>query len=697
MSEATVDLARHGRIAVLTIRSPPVNALGAAVKRALSERLDSVSSDPAVGAIVLAGAGGLFSAGADMHEFNAPRVEGVPGLGDLLERIEDLARPVVAAIHGVAAGGACELALACHYRVASPDAQLSLPEVTRGFIPGAGGTVRLPRLVGLEAALDIILSGRRVPAEEALRLGLVDEVAPKAALRDSAVALAERVSATPPRRTRERPAPPGDEALFARRRADLALDARGRQAPLAALESIRTTVSLPFAEALRAEHARFRAMVAGPEARALRHVFFAEREARKVGGLPADVPLRPIRRAGVVGFGTMGSGIAMVFANAGIPVRVLDADAAAVERGLAAVRKTYAAAHEKGRMTHEEMEQRLALVEGVAQDDALADADIVVEAVFEEMDVKRDVFRRLAAACRPDAILATNTSSLDVGAIAEATPRPERVVGLHFFSPAHVMKLVEVVRPPAVADDVLATSMALLKRLGKIGVVVGICDGFAGNRMLYAYRRQADFLLEEGALPDQVDRALQDFGMAMGPFRTSDLAGLDVSWRIRKRQAATRPASLRYSPIADRLCERGRFGQKTGAGWYRYEPGQRKPLPDPEVTALVHAVSAELGIPRREIEDAEITERCLSALVNEGARILEEGLVARASDLDVIWVQGYGFPAHRGGPMYWADGFGLGRILENVERLHAAQGALVQPSSLLRDLVKQGRGFGESA
>ena len=526
--EAAVDLARQGGVAVLTVRNPPVNALGATVKRALSEQLDAVASDPAVRAIVLTGAGELFSAGADMHEFNVRRAEGVPALGDLLERLEDLGKPVVAAIHGLAAGGACELALACHYRVASPDAQLSLPEVTLGFLPGAGGTVRLPRLVGPEAALDIILSGRRVPAEEALRLGLLDEVVPLAGLRERAVALAERVSATPPRRTRERPAAARDEALFARRRAELAFEARGRQAPLDALESVKTTMSLPFAEALRAEHAQFRMMVAGPEARALRHVFFAEREARKVAGLSASEPLRPIRRAGVVGFGTMGSGIAMVFANAGIPVRILDADAAAVERGLTAIRKTYAAAHDKGRMTRDEMEQRVALVEGVSQDDALKDADIVVEAVFEEMDVKHDVFRRLAAVCRPDAILATNTSSLDVGAIAEATPHPERVVGLHFFSPAHVMRLVEVVRPPAVAGDVLATSMALLKRLGKVGVMVGICDGFAGNRMLYAYRRQADFLLEEGALPDQVDRALQGFGMAMGPFRTSDLAGLDV-------------------------------------------------------------------------------------------------------------------------------------------------------------------------
>lgn len=427
--------------------------------------------------------------------------------------------------------------------------------------------------------------------------------------------------------------------------------------------------------------------------RALRHVLSAEREARHVSGVPADAAGRPIRTAGVVGFGTMGSGIAMVFASAGIPVRVLDSSQEAVDRGLAKVEQTYASARSKGRLSVVEMETRLRLVQGVTEYEALASADIVVEAVFEEMDLKRDVLQRLDGVCRPDAILATNTSSLDVEALAAATAHPERMLGLHFFSPAHVMPLVEVVRPASVAGDVVATALGLVQRLGKVGVVVGVCDGFAGNRMLYAYRRQADFLLEEGASPEQVDRVLREFGLPMGPYQMGDLTGLDVSWRIRKRQAATRPADWRYSPLADRLCERGRFGQKTGAGWYRYAPGDRTPTPDPETDALIRAVSAELGIPRREIADAEIVDRCLHPLVNEGARLLEEGLVARASDLDVIWIHGYGFPRQRGGPMYWADEVGLARVAATVEKLHAEQGGLVTPSPLLLDLAREGRTF----
>jgi 3-hydroxyacyl-CoA dehydrogenase len=430
------------------------------------------------------------------------------------------------------------------------------------------------------------------------------------------------------------------------------------------------------------------------ESRALRHVLRAEREAGKVVGVPANAATRAIRSAAVVGFGTMGSGIAMVFANAGIPVRVLDATPDAVARGLAKVEQTYAGARAKGRISVVEMESRLRLVEGVTDYGALAAADVAVEAVFEEMEAKREVFERLDAVCGPDAILATNTSSLDVTELAAGTVHPERVLGLHFFSPAHVMPLVEVVRPARAAPAVIAAALDLVKRLGKIGVVVGVGDGFAGNRMLYAYRRQADFLLEEGATPQQVDRALQDFGLPMGPYQMGDLTGLDVSWRIRKRQAASRPAGLRYSPIADRLCERGRFGQKTGAGWYRYAPGDRTPVPDPETDALIRAVSAELGIERRQIADAEIVDRCLHPLVNEGARILEEGLVARAGDLDVIWVHGYGFPRHRGGPMHWADEVGLAAVAATVERLHAEQGDLVKPSALLQKLAREGRTFG---
>ncbi|HEV7502045.1 MAG TPA: 3-hydroxyacyl-CoA dehydrogenase NAD-binding domain-containing protein, partial [Vicinamibacteria bacterium] len=570
---------------------------------------------------------------------------------------------------------------------------MGLPEVTLGFVPGAGGTQRLPRLVGLEAALDLILSGRRVAAEEALRLGLVDQVAPLAALRERAIALAEEVANGRPRRTGALPVLPAPDGLFERYAAELARGAPGRRAPSAALECLRLAAERPLDEGLLREREVFLELVQGPESRALRHVFFAEREARKVAGVPADAVRRPIRTAGVVGFGTMGSGIAMVFANAGLPVRVLDSSTEAVDRGLAKVEQTYASARAKGRLSVVEMETRLRLVQGVTEYGDLASADIVVEAVFEEIDLKRDVLQRLDGVCRADAILATNTSSLDVDALAAATVHPERVLGLHFFSPAHVMPLVEVVRPASVAGDVVATALELVQRLGKVGVVVGVCDGFAGNRMLFAYRRQADFLLEEGASPQQVDRALREFGLPMGPYQMGDLTGLDVSWRIRKRQAASRPAGWRYSPIADRLCERGRFGQKTGAGWYRYASGDRTPIPDPETDALIRAVSAELGIARREIADAEIVDRCLHPLVNEGARLLEEGLVARASDLDVIWIHGYGFPRHRGGPMHWADEVGLARVAATVQKLHAEQGGLVTPSPLLVALAHEGRTF----
>jgi 3-hydroxyacyl-CoA dehydrogenase len=459
---------------------------------------------------------------------------------------------------------------------------------------------------------------------------------------------------------------------------------------------VKRSISLPFEEALRLEREAFLGLLAGEESRALRHVFFAEREAQKAGEMKKGTTMRAIRTAGVVGFGTMGSGIAMAFANAGIPVVVTDETQEAVDRGLAKVKKTYEESAAKGRITADASASRIAAVRGATDYAALASADLVIEAVFEEMDLKHKVFARLDEACSDKAILATNTSSLDVEAIAEQTKDPSRVLGLHFFSPANIMKLVEVVRPATVSANVLSSSLDVVKRIGKIGVVVGVCDGFVGNRMLYAYRRQADFLLEEGALPHQVDKATRDFGMAMGPFQIGDLAGLDISWRIRKRQAATRPAGLRYSPIADRLCEMGRFGQKTGAGWYRYEKGSRAGTPDPEVEALVLAVSAELGFKRREIADSEIVERCFGAMVNEGALLLEEGIAARSGDIDVIWIHGYGFPRHRGGPMHWADGFGLPKIAAIVSRMHAEQGALVRPSGLLNQLARDGRGFGEA-
>ena len=691
----TVNLDMRGGVAVLTLNHPPVNALGAAVKQALLDRVDAALADDAVSAVVIAGAGKHFSAGADLREFGEAAPLG-PSLPDLIDRIEKSPKPVVAALHGTVAGGALELALGCHYRVASQGAELSLPEVALGILPGAGGTVRLPRLVGIEAALDIILNGRRVGASEAVPLGLVDEAVPRNLACERAVAFALRVSRRSPRRTREiAPAPLSLEDL-GRIETELRKAARGRKAPQAAFDCVKRGMTLPFEEALRLERETFMTLVRSEESRALRHVFLAEHEARKAGELKKGTTVRAIRSVGVVGFGTMGGGIAMAFGNAGIPAVVIDETPEAVDLGLARVRATYEEAFARGRLTGEECDTRLGSIRGATDYRELAEADLVIEAVFEEMEIKHKVFAKLDEVCSDKAILATNTSSLDVGAIAEETNDPSRVLGLHFFSPANVMKLVEVVRPATVSATILSSALDVVKRIGKIGVVVGVCDGFVGNRMLYAYRRQADFLLEEGALPAQIDRALREFGMAMGPFQVADLAGLDIGWRVRKRQATTRPKDLRYSPIADRLCELGRFGQKTGAGWYRYEKGSRTPLPDPEVEALVRSVSGELGFKRREIADGEIIERCFGALVNEGALLLEEGVAARAGDIDVIWVHGYGFPRHRGGPMHWADGFGLPKIAAVVDRMNAEQGSLVRPSALLKQLARDGRGFGES-
>jgi len=690
----SVNFEKQGGVALLTIQNPPVNALGASVKKALAQHLETAWSDDGVAAIVIAGEGKHFSAGADIREFGQAAADG-PSLPDLIDRIEASTKPVIAALHGTVAGGALELALGCHYRVAEEGAVMSLPEVTLGILPGAGGTARLPRLIGVEAALDLILNGRRVGAAEGVPLGLIDEAVPAHTVRERTIAFAEKVSRRTARRTRDIAVVPPAADLLARIESDLRKTAKGRKAPQAAFDCVKRAISLPFDEALRLERETFLDLLGGEESRALRHAFLAEREAQKAGELKKGTTMRAIRSAGVVGFGTMGGGIAMAFANAGIPVVVTDETQEAVDRGLAKVRTTYEESAAKGRITADECVSRIAAIRGATDYAALSFADLVIEAVFEEMDLKHKVFAKLDEVCSDRAILATNTSSLDVDAIAEETKDPSRVLGLHFFSPANIMKLVEVVRPATVSANVLSSSLDVVKRIGKIGVVVGVCDGFVGNRMLYAYRRQADFLLEEGALPHQVDKALRDFGMAMGPFQIGDLAGLDIGWRVRKRQAATRPKDLRYSPIADRLCEMGRFGQKTGAGWYRYEEGSRTGVPDPEVDALVLAVSAELGFKRREIGDAEIVERCFGAMVNEGALLLEEGIAARSGDIDVIWIHGYGFPRHRGGPMHWADGFGLPKIAAIVDRMHAEQGALVRPSGLLKELARDGRGFGD--
>ena len=695
-----VSYEKRGAIAILTMDNPPVNGLGAALRTGIAERVAEAQADPEIKAIVINGAGRMFSAGADIREFGGEPPAGTPSLAQVIDTMEGGDKPVVAAIHGVAAGGGLELALGCHHRIAEGGTRIGLPEVTLGIIPGAGGTQRLPRLTGAEAALDLITSGRLVPAAKAHAAGIIDAVAEGAVL-DAAVAAAEKLVAdgAPPRRAcavEDRIAPArGNAQLFADFRKGMAKAARGLHAPYVAVDLIEAAANLPFAEGLAKERAAFRELVAATESKALRHAFFAEREVTKIPDVPKDTPVKKIETAGIIGCGTMGGGIAMNFANAGIPVRVLESEPEALERGLGIVRQNYARTVSRGRLSQEEMDKRMALIEGISEYAGLADVDMVVEAVFEEMDVKKEVFAALDRACKPGAILATNTSTLDVDEIASATARPESVIGTHFFSPANVMRLMENVRGAKSSKETIATTMAISKAIGKVGVLVGVCDGFVGNRMLHQYMREANFLIEEGALPHQVDKVLYDFGMPMGPFAMGDLAGLDVSWRIRKGKAATRPNHLRYSPLADRVCEMGRFGQKTKAGWYLYEEGSRAPIPDPEIEKLIIEASKELGIERREIGEQEILERCFYPLVNEGAKILEEGLALRASDVDVIWIYGYGFPRYRGGPMFWADTVGLGTIHEAMQRFHAEHGEVMTPAPLLARLAAEGKGFAD--
>ena len=694
----SVTFERHDDVALLRLSNPPVNGLSFAMRAALGERVAEALADDAVKAIVIAGADRMFCGGADIREFSAPPPPGAAHLPAILDEIEASPKPVVAAIHGVAAGGGMEVALACHVRLAAPGTRLGLPEVTLGILPGAGGTQRMPRLIGIEKALDVIVGGKLHPVEKAVKLGFVDECV-EGDLVATAIARARQLAAdgTPLRRasklTEHLDAARGRPEIFDDFRKRMAKRARGFDAPYACVDCVETTLTMPYAEALKNERVVFHRLRESDQSAAQRHAFFAEREVAKIPDVPKDTPARPIETAGVVGCGTMGGGIAMSIANAGLPVTVLESSPEALDRGMAIIRKNYAATVSKGRLSQAEMDARLARITPTLEDAALGAADVVIEAVFEELPLKKEVFARLDRVCKPEAILATNTSTLDVDAIAAATVRPEQVIGTHFFSPANVMKLMENVRGARTSPETIATVMKLSKKLGKVGVLVGVCDGFVGNRMLYAYRRQADFLLEEGALPEQIDRVIYDFGLPMGPYQMADLAGLDVSWRVRKAQAPTRPAHLRYSPIADRICEQGRYGQKTGAGWYRYEEGSRTPIPDPAIHELIAGVSAELGITRRAIGDDEIVPRCLYPLVNEGAKILDEGLALRASDIDVIWMHGYGFPRYRGGPMFWADLVGLRTIYDAMSRLHDEHGEWLEPAPLLKRLAEQGKGF----
>ena len=686
-----VDYRQAGDIAILTIDNPPVNALSLAVREGLMQSLERAAAADAVRALVIAGAHGSFAAGADLKEVASGVVLTAPITRDVQARIESLHKPVVAAISGVALGGGFELALSCHWRVAARDARVGLPEVKIGLIPGAGGTQRFTRLAGPQAALEAITSGAQLPAARALELQLVDVVADDAL--QAACDYAHQVlTLGSPLRIASDAAlhiTGVDPEIFRAFRAKLAGKARGQLAPWRIIDAIEAACTQPKDEAFRLEREYFVECRDSPQRAALVHVFFAEREARRIPGLGPEVSALPIRRAAVVGAGTMGGGIAMSFANAGIPVQLLELSPEALARGRALIARNYEASVRRGSVSAARAAQAQALIGGITDYPALAEADIVIEAVFEDLSVKQQVFARLDQVSAPHAILATNTSTLDIDAIAQATRRPQQVVGTHFFSPANVMKLLENVRGRATSGQTLATVMALGKTLGKVAVLAGNCGGFIGNRMLMFYGAEAEFLLEEGATPEQIDRVIEAFGFAMGPLAVRDLAGNDVGWQIRKGRKL--PADERWSPILERLVAAGRLGQKSGRGFYRYEGRNR--VPDPEVAALIEEVSRELGIRRRVIDDAEITERLLHPLVNEGARILAEGIALRAGDIDVVYVNGYGFPAYKGGPMFWGEQTGLARVIATMQRLSATHGARWRPAPLLEELVASGKGF----
>ncbi|HEY5264474.1 MAG TPA: 3-hydroxyacyl-CoA dehydrogenase NAD-binding domain-containing protein [Steroidobacteraceae bacterium] len=689
----------RGAIAVLRLENPPVNSLGHEMRQALVDGVERANADAGIEAIVLIGGGAGFSGGADIREFGTPKAAAAPNLLAVLREIEASPKPVIAAIEGVCMGGGLELALACHYRVAVPGARVALPEVKLGLLPGAGGTQRLPRLLGVEPALNMIVSGAVVASEKLRDSPLFDAFA-EGDLLEAAIGFAGRVVAERlgPRRVRDLAiVMPNAEAYFQFARNTVKAVAGPYPAPLACVDAVAAAVGKPFEAGLKRERELFTRLMTSPESAALRHVFQAERAAAHILDVPKDLAVRPIQKIGVIGAGTMGGGITMSFINAGLPVVLLEMKQDALDRGLAAIRRNYQGALRKGALTETTLAQRLALITPTLDFELLRDRDLIVEAVFENMNVKREVFGKLDAVARPGAILASNTSALNLNAIADFTQRPQDVIGLHFFSPANVMRLLEVVRGAKTAHDVLAGAMRLAKTIGKVAVVSGVCDGFIGNRMLARYRAAANDLLMAGALPQQIDAALQEFGMAMGPFRVGDLAGLDIGWASRKRRAAEFP-DRDFSDVADELCEAGRFGQKTGAGWYRYEPGSRQPIPDPQVTAIIEEYRRRKGVTVREVGAQEIVERCIYALINEGARIIEDGTAQRASDIDLVYLNGYGFPAYRGGPMFYADQTGLGDIARALRRIAAVPGtdtAFWTPAPLLVRLAQQGKTFNE--
>ncbi len=695
-----VQLTKDNDIAIITVNNPPVNALSPGVPEGIQEAIEQIDKDPSVKAAVLIGGGKTFIAGADIAEFGkitSGKRQGGVGLVPILARMEDCTKPVVVAIHGQAFGGGLETAMAGHYRVAAPSAVVGQPEVNLGLIPGAAGTQRLPRLAGVAKALEMCTDGKPIKAKDALAAGIVDRLI-EGDLLAGAVAFAREVAGKPIPKTRERNEKLGtaeqNAPIFAAARDAARKKARGLMAPMAAIDAVEAATKLPFDQGVEFERKLFTDCLFSDQSKALIHVFFGERQVAKIPDVPKDTLTIPVNTAAVIGAGTMGGGIAMNFANAGIPVLLKETDQAALDRGINTIRKNYDNTMKKGRLTQQQVDERMSLIKPTLTYDGFESVDMVIEAVFEGMALKKQIFGDLDKICKKGAILASNTSTLSIDEIASATSRPEAVIGTHFFSPANVMRLLELVRGKATSKSVIATCMQLAKKLGKVGVLVGNCRGFVGNRMFGPYRREAQFMMEEGSTVEAIDKAMYDYGMAMGPLAVGDLAGLDVGWRIRKEFKHLEKPGERQPLSEDKLCEMGRYGQKTGAGWYKYDENRRA-IVDPEVEANVRKWAAEAGIKQHAISKEEIVDRLLYALVNEGARILEEGYALRAVDIDIIYLTGYGFPAHRGGPMWYADTVGLKKVYDRIQEFHKEHGEIWAPAPLLKRLAEEGKSFAD--
>ncbi len=692
----SVSYRKDGDVGIITVNNPPVNALSQHVRQGLSESFAAASADDTL-AVILICDGRTFIAGADISEFGKPMEP--PHFLDTLKRIEGMPKPVIAAIHGTALGGGLETALCCHYRVAVPSAGVGLPEVHLGLLPGAGGTQRLPRLIGAEAALDAIARGTQIPAKAAHTAGVIDELVDEGKLLEGALAFARRIVAAgaPLKKVRDMndKVTGVDPAIFEAARASMRKTRRGFQAPLSCIACVEAACTLPFDEGMARERELFQELHDSQQSAAQRHIFFAERAASKVDDMPGNVKVLDIKKIGVIGAGTMGGGIAMNFANVGIPVVLLESEQQFLDKGLAVMRGNYERTAKKGRLSMDDVDIRLGLITPTLSFDELSPVDMVIEAVYENMEIKKEVFARLDEVTKPECILASNTSTLDVDEVAAVTKRPEKVIGTHFFSPANVMKLLEIVRGAKTSHETLATTLALARAIGKVGVVVGVCDGFVGNRMIHKYLAQAQYMLEEGALPHEVDNPIYELGFAMGPLTMSDLAGLDVGWRIRQGKGLPQslPPGERYCELGDRICELGRFGQKTGGGFYKYNPETRGRERDPVIEELIVEYSAEKGIARRPIPAGEVVERLMYSLINEAAWILEEGIAQRASDIDVIYVYGYGVPAYLGGPMFYADQIGLAEVYTRVCEFAAGDPASWKPAPLLKKLAESGGSF----